>query len=329
MLTDDKAVAECPFFWNDTATGACSKQSLQKNQIHLWMVSLNGFATRYACSSKNGCSTTAAMSDLSVPPDAEILTQAENKRASRIVNNARRKDYLGGRVGLRTLLSAYTGISNAELEFGYGSRGKPRLLNTVSKRKLAFNYSLSRGYALYAFGWDMELGVDLEIFPRTISTDRLAKRILTEREQGAWHSVDQAQRHHAMLACWTRKEAYGKVLGVGIRYNMNQVNLFTDLQQARWCSTVSGLFDNEAACSELFPQLLPPQSLRPLKQPIQQLQGVQLALPVCGVASLMYAENTENTMPANEAENAVSECNRAGSVAISHNPELSTFQLYL
>ena len=73
-----------------------------------------------------------------------------------------------------------------------------------------------------------------------------------------------------MLACWTRKEAYGKLLGVGIRYNMHQVTLFTDLQCDSWCTGVSGLFDDEEPADA------------------GEVCGVQLQLPVPGAAALMY-----------------------------------------
>lgn len=296
-----KAVAEYPCLWNDLSARHYAKPNLENNQIHLWMLSLDGLMVRET-SSENSSSAIRFVSPFA-PHLSEPLTVADHVRAQRIIDNARRKHYLGGRAGLRILLSAYTHIAHADLEFGYGSRGKPSLLNPLADGKLAFNYTLSGGYALYAFARNREVGVDLEVFPRTIATRRLAKRILTQGEQTAWNAIDKPQQNHAMLACWTRKEAYGKVLGVGIRYTMNQVNLFTDLQCARWRTEVSGLFDQQAARSTLSSKL-------PSKP---QLHGVQLELPIAGVASLMYAEHGE----------------RAGHEVMGNEPVLSAFQLHL
>ena len=78
-----------------------------------------------------------------------------------------------------------------------------------------------------------------------------------------------------MLACWTRKEAYGKVLGVGIRYTMNQAPLFLELHRDQWTACVAGLFGNE-------------------QHEIQQVSGIQLELPFPAVASLMYAVDDQD-----------------------------------
>lgn len=254
MVNRHKAVTECKLEWCVSSPPQSIKaESIKDGQIHLWLVDVEKL--------------------LGVNAKQELLTEAEITRAQRICNDAHRQRYLGGRVGLRLLLSAYTGIANAELAFGYGTRGKPKLLNTVSAGRLEFNYTLSNRFALYAFALNRALGVDLEIFPRTVATGQLAKRILTDHEQTAWCQVEKKQQNDVMLACWTRKEAYGKVLGVGIRYAMNQVNLFTDLQQAQWRTKISGLFSNETSGQ------------------VRALFGIQLGLPVAGVASLMYSQD--------------------------------------
>ena len=110
-----------------------------------------------------------------------------------------------------------------------------------------------------------------------------------------------------MLACWTRKEAYGKVLGVGIRYAMNRVNLFTGLHQDRWRTKVSGLFANETSGET--------------SGEIRELFGVQLGLPVAGVASLMYSETVD--------EFTADEFNGVVEQGVSRNiaPELRAFRL--
>ena len=302
--TGAKAVAEYSLSWHNLSVGQCSKLQLDRNQIHLWIVRLAELMEQET--PHNPPSLTipirSGLSASTLPAfnAAELLTTAENTRARKIIDNLHRQHYLGGRAGLRILLSAYTGIANADLEFGYGSRGKPSLLNTVAVGRLAFNYTLSSGYALYAFAWNRQLGVDIEVFPRSIAVNRLAKRILTKSEQTAWNTVHKQQQNQAMLACWTRKEAYGKLLGVGIRYTMNQVDLCTDLQRVRWLTEVAGLFDQQVGGQK-----------QPTKQYSEPLRGVQLGLPVAGVASLMYAEDRTLT----------------GCQTMHDAPALSAFQL--
>lgn len=69
------------------------------------------------------------------------------------------------------------------------------------------------------------VGIDVQALHRY---DRKFRRILSEREQ-AW--VEEADSDARFTALWTRKEAYGKALGVGIGYEMRQTELsgnFTD-----------------------------------------------------------------------------------------------------
>ncbi len=198
------------------------------------------------------------------------LSDAETLRADRIADPQKRRLYRGGRRGLRMLLERYTGIPSAEVRLEYGARGKPGL--SGEQGMLKFNYSVSSPYALYAFSPVREVGVDLEIQPRAVNWKGLSGRILSDRELPAWNRIPHALRNEAMMACWTRKEAFGKLLGVGIRYHMNRVTLFPDPDRHAWCSPVTGLFDTVCESKE------------------DPVHGVQIGLPVAGVAALMYGK---------------------------------------
>ena len=245
MVVRPGAVTECPLEWVETPPGV----PLPANQVHLWFVDLQSISRLSRCERPAGAGQGS-------PGD----TRSREKR----------RLYLRGKMALETLLAHYSGLKHSELEFGYGTRGKPGLRNPGLCGALRFNYTLSRGYALYAFAWEVELGVDIEIYPRKINADLLARRKLSPVEQSSWEAVPAGQKNNAMLMCWTRKEAYGKALGVGIRYEMRKVSLFRDLHGYRWETGVGGLFGEE-------------------KCEIDSLHGVQIALPVPGAASLMYA----------------------------------------
>jgi len=210
-------------------------------------------------------------------PAANLLDAAELARARRIAGPAQRALYLGGRAGMRLLLCAYSGLDNAELRFCNGPRGKPKLLNRLpGGGELCFNYSLSGGRALYAVARNRQVGIDLETWPRAINTEGLARRILSAAERRAWRALSATApatpdgRAAAMLACWTRKEAYGKALGVGIRYRMKRAEVFAGAG-ANWRCAVDGLFAGAVAETDA-----------------RRLHGVQLATPFAGIAALMY-----------------------------------------
>lgn len=235
---------------------------LEHDQLHLWLIATSDLSTSGAIA---GCP----------------LSEAEARRAARIADPGKRRLYANGRLGLRMLLEGYTGIPSEKIRLAFGTRGKPGL--SEEQGSLKFNYSVSCAYALYAFSRIRELGVDLEIHPRKINWKGLSGRILSDQELSGWNRVPHGKRNAAMMACWTRKEAYGKLLGVGIRYHMNQASLFLDPRRDSWCSPVAGLF--ESVCG-------PTQS---------RVHGIQIGLPVAGTAALMYGlpyqQSAQDTVP--------------------------------
>lgn len=264
--------------------------SIRAGHIHLWAVDLAALQSQ---------------------PHRALLSASELARAGRYRNRAQCAMYLGGRVGLRLLLHAYTGIANNDLRFTQNARGKPSLANTLPAELLAeistdipieiateisaeqptaahtqspggelcFNYTLSGGRALYAFAWNRQVGIDMETSPRKINAAQLARRKLAPLEQCAWRALPAKWRDWAMLACWTRKESFGKALGVGLRYHMNQVPLFVAPHAPTWQCEVTGLFASPPISSPTSP---------PAKRTPRILHGIQLALPFPGVAALMH-----------------------------------------
>ena len=210
------------------------------------------------------------------PGMARYLAESDRRRAERIVQPDKRRLYLGGRAGMRCLLSAYTGISPPDLVFTYGPRGKPELDRCAAANGPRFNYSLSRDKVLYALARDRELGVDMEALPRRTSAALLARRTLTASENSAWRSLPESLRNDAMLCAWTRKEAFGKALGVGIRYHLGAVTLFSDTGRSRFNAPRSGLF------GETDPTGMP-----------EVLEGLQLRMPFPAVATLMYSVDSD------------------------------------
>ena len=157
-----------------------------------------------------------------------LLSPGEAGRARRFVVRRRRLQYAAGRAWLRRLLQAYTAIPAAELEFRHGRHGKPELRQAGNGPAVRFNYSDSGDRALCAVALDADLGVDLETLPRRIDAGRLAKRVLTTGERRSLLALPPGRREAAFLALWTRKEAWGKALGVGIRYPLGRTELLDE-----------------------------------------------------------------------------------------------------
>jgi len=149
---------------------------------------------------------------LDVPTGSDSsLSADERQRARRLRAAEKRHHFTAGRTALRSLLGAYTGCDPRALQFDYGPHGKPFLPGAP----LQFNFSNSGNLALLAVCNDREVGVDIEARDRTIRVESLAAHILTAEETGAFRQRPASDHHAALLAAWTRKEAYVKALGAG------------------------------------------------------------------------------------------------------------------
>jgi 4'-phosphopantetheinyl transferase len=149
---------------------------------------------------------------LDSPTTAESpLSEEELQRAQRLLDVQKQQYFRAGRAAMRNLLGAYTGTPPRELSFAFGPHGKPFLPDSP----LQFNFSNSGELGLLAVCCDREVGIDIEYRDRNISVQRLAAHIFTADEAAAFQQLADAQQHAALLAAWTRKEAYIKALGRG------------------------------------------------------------------------------------------------------------------
>lgn len=153
------------------------------------------------------------------------LGSAERARAARFVFDKHRTRYATGRGLLREMLGRYLNVPPAELEFEIGPFGKPYLRRTDGRPRLQFNYSDAGGMALVGFAFDAELGVDLESLARQVNHREIARRHFHADEVAMLERRDDAQARTDFLVCWTRKEAWGKAKGVGIRYPLDSLDL--------------------------------------------------------------------------------------------------------
>jgi 4'-phosphopantetheinyl transferase len=167
--------------------------------------------------------------------DAEwaLLTDAEARRARRFRFDIHRNRWVAARALLKRLIARYAGCESAHVRLGFGEIGKP-FLKAPDGMDLRFNYTDSAGCLIYAFALGIEVGIDLEKLPRPTNHAGLAARKLSNTEQAVFGRLPEEYRELAFLASWTRKEAYGKALGVGIRYPMNEVTMVTDYGNARF-----------------------------------------------------------------------------------------------
>ena len=129
---------------------------LTTNDIHVWCASISQISSQYALWQ-------------------QLLSIAEQERASRMLLPATRTQFVVGRGLLREILAGYLSTSPTALHFDYGARGKPRLLNG---NDLHFNLSHSADLLVVAIRRGDEVGIDVEKI-RPVDEKKLAQQFLT------------------------------------------------------------------------------------------------------------------------------------------------------
>lgn len=147
------------------------------------------------------------------PPERAWLSPQELRKASRFVFERDRRRYLSAHGQLRRLLSDYTGVSPARLEFVEGPFGKPALSNAV---RCSFNLSHSEDAAVVLIAPRGEIGVDVEMLRPMPDALALAERNFSRAENASLREVALAARDQTFLTGWTRKEACLKAIGSGL-----------------------------------------------------------------------------------------------------------------
>lgn len=145
------------------------------------------------------------------------LSQDEIARANRFHFIRDKNHFIVGRGLLRELLGGYLHLAPEDLEFSYGPHGKPFLSSSNGSTGLCFNLSHSSGLAVYAVASERNLGIDVELVRPDYSEEDIARRYFSIRELNELLSLPPHEKDEGFFNCWTRKEAYLKARGMGLR----------------------------------------------------------------------------------------------------------------
>ena len=152
-----------------------------------------------------------------------ILSVDELKRAEKFRFDRHRERFIVQRGMLREILSGYLDMPPKEIRFARGSGGKPALAG--EKPMIRFNLSHSGGYSLYAVAHTREVGVDVEVVRPKPKTAALVERFFSSNEKAAFRKLEPHEKEAAFYAGWTRKEAYVKALGQGLRFPLDRFDV--------------------------------------------------------------------------------------------------------
>jgi len=126
---------------------------------------------------------------------------------------------------LRMILSRCLDAEPAQVQFAFGSRGKPYLAGPFKDGEVQFNMSHSQDLALIALTRNRETGVDLEQIRPVPDIEQIVERYFSPRERGVFFSLPPDQKLEAFFNGWTRKEAFVKALGEGLARPLDEFDV--------------------------------------------------------------------------------------------------------
>ena len=182
--------------------------SLPQNAVHVWRLRLD-----------------------EVPLDRQVLSTDEIARAERFQRTADRDHYIAGRGALRSIRGGYLGSAPGAVRFRYGAQGKPEL---CTGRNAAPGFSLTNaaGRALVAVAEGHSVGIDLERLRDDLPLMDVATAWFVPTDVDLLRSLDNDEQRQTFFRFWTRREAYGKLLGTGLTervdFSLNSENAGTN-----------------------------------------------------------------------------------------------------
>ena len=135
-------------------------------------------------------------------------------RGFRFHGDARR--FIARRGVLRQILGAYLGLPPHEVQFAYGSQGKPSLAAALFS-PLQFNLSDSGELAALALATGHPIGIDIERLRPLPDAEALATHLFAAQEVEQLNRTAATERARIFFHIWTRKEAVAKADGDGLR----------------------------------------------------------------------------------------------------------------
>ncbi|MDF1645450.1 MAG: 4'-phosphopantetheinyl transferase superfamily protein [Legionellaceae bacterium] len=144
----------------------------------------------------------------------EILSLEEQQRAHRFHFKHHQHHFKRARTMLRIILGHYLKQPPASLVLAYGKYGKPYLPKHPT---LEFNLSHSGQYALLAVGKTHPLGIDIERFSGRPYMG-IGEHVFSDTENANLKTLPNALKPLMFFSTWAQKEAFIKLLGLGLTY---------------------------------------------------------------------------------------------------------------
>lgn len=144
-----------------------------------------------------------------------FLNDAEKNKIKKMTVALHRQRFINARGTLRKLLAHYLHCDPKIITLMTTSRGKLYLKNDPDK--IFFNLTHSKNLAIYAFNYQYEIGVDIEVKRILENLFDIAERIFSPIELDYLYNKNSSpSQKEKFFILWTRKEALVKATGDGL-----------------------------------------------------------------------------------------------------------------
>ena len=172
------------------------------------------------------------------------LTDDEAGRYRRFYFERHRKQFLLGRMLMRTTLSQYSEIAPQHWQFVENSYGKPAIDPRQGRQPLFFNLSHSGDRLAIAVCRHEYIGVDIESTEKARREMSIAKRYFSPREIQELSALPETDHRSGFYELWTLKEAYIKARGLGLAIPLRQFSFSFPTNHRLEVSFASALEDD-------------------------------------------------------------------------------------
>ena len=180
---------------------------LDDSQIHLWHVQQADFDTAELAAQ---C--------------LDWLTPAELTRYHRYYFDRHRKQFLLGRMLMRSVLTQYGEVTPQHWRFVENPYGKPSIDPSQRSQPLFFNLSHSADRLVLAISRHEAIGVDIECSDKSRRVLKIAHRYFSTAEVNELEALPHASQLARFYELWTLKEAYIKACGLGLAIPLRQIS---------------------------------------------------------------------------------------------------------
>ncbi len=153
------------------------------------------------------------------------LHEEEMKRAVKLKIPEKQNQFVVTRFVLKTIISRILYKEPKQIRIVHTEQGKPYIKEQYQGEDIHFNLSHSETQAIIALTLAQEIGVDIEKIETNKDYTGLSQRFFSAQEQAELNAISEADLARCFYTCWTRKEAFVKAMGDGLRYGLNNFDV--------------------------------------------------------------------------------------------------------